>query len=63
MATKQIKNAIESRKDVLIFGTTDLTHAGPWYKELPPQGISLIEYVKKRDAPIIDCIVNCECEQ
>jgi predicted class III extradiol MEMO1 family dioxygenase len=42
-----------SRYEVVLVITSDFTHAGPWYKELPPAGLSLEEYMAQQDMPVL----------
>lgn len=39
--------------EVVLIVTSDFTHAGPWYRELPPAGVSLEEYMRKQDTPVL----------
>jgi hypothetical protein len=38
---------------VVLIATSDLTHAGPWYREVPPPGVSLECYMRTKDLPVI----------
>jgi hypothetical protein len=42
-----------SSSEVMLIVTSDLTHAGPWYRELPPAGVSLEEYMRSKDTPVL----------
>jgi hypothetical protein len=33
--------------------TSDFTHAGPWYRALPPAGVGLEEYMRTQDTPVL----------
>jgi predicted class III extradiol MEMO1 family dioxygenase len=39
--------------EVVLIVTSDFTHAGPWYRELPPAGVSLEEYMRMQDTPVL----------
>eukprot|EP01084_Bolivina_argentea_P133638 235857_1 len=51
---------IDLYKDIVIIGTTDFTHAGKGYGELPPKGsnIDLLSYTKTQDKYVIDIILS-----
>lgn len=38
---------------VVLIVTSDFTHAGPWYRELPPAGVSLEDYMTAQDTPVL----------
>ena len=59
-----ISKALELKKGkALLIGTTDFTHAGPWYRELPPKNMKLHDYVRNKDKVIIDSILNDNLEE
>lgn len=39
--------------EVVLVVTSDFTHAGPWYGELPPAGVSLEGYMASQDTPVL----------
>jgi hypothetical protein len=39
--------------EVVLIVTSDFTHAGPWYRELPPAGMSLADYMAAQDSPLL----------
>ena len=39
--------------EVVLIVTSDFTHAGPWYRELPPAGVSLEQYMTNQDTPVL----------
>jgi hypothetical protein len=39
--------------EVVLIVTSDFTHAGPWYRELPPAGVSLADYMTAQDSPLL----------
>lgn len=39
--------------EVVLIVSSDFTHAGPWYRELPPPGVSLEDYMTAQDTPVI----------
>jgi len=47
-------------KNFLLIGSTDLTHAGPGYHELPPKNVHLHDYVRNRDSAMIKALMNDE---
>ena len=54
---KKIAGAIKG-KDVVILASTDFTHGGPNYAQLPPSGIRIDEFVKKQDEHAIKAILE-----
>ena len=48
---------MKTKKNCILIGTTDFTHAGPNYKELPPKNVKLHDYVKTQDKPILERII------
>jgi hypothetical protein len=44
--------------EVVLIVTSDFTHAGPWYRELPPQGVSLEAYMRSQDMPVLQVCVT-----
>lgn len=43
---------------VVLIATSDYTHAGPYYGELPPPGMTLTDYMMSKDMPVIQ-VTNC----
>jgi predicted class III extradiol MEMO1 family dioxygenase len=39
--------------EVVLVVTSDFTHAGPWYRELPPAGVALADYMTAQDSPLL----------
>jgi AmmeMemoRadiSam system protein B len=54
---KKIAKAIKG-KDVVILASTDFTHAGPNYDQLPSKGLRIDEFVKKQDELAIEAILE-----
>ena len=50
---RSVGGGSEVKECVVLIATSDLTHAGPWYDELPPAGVSLGEYMRSQDMPVI----------
>lgn len=51
---------VGSGREVVLIVTTDFTHAGPWYKELPPAGVTLTDYMAAQDRPVIKVRACCQ---
>lgn len=47
-------------KDVVIIASTDFTHCGPNYGQLPPNGMTAGEYAKEQDQKAIDRIIELD---
>jgi hypothetical protein len=45
--------AAADRHEVVLIVTSDFTHAGPWYRELPPAGVALADYMAAQDSPLL----------
>jgi predicted class III extradiol MEMO1 family dioxygenase len=45
-----------SDHQVVLIVTSDFTHAGPWYGELPPAGMTLQQYMTAQDAPLLQAL-------
>jgi hypothetical protein len=45
--------AADGSHEVVLIVTSDFTHAGPWYRELPPAGVSLADYMAAQDSPLL----------
>ncbi|PIU12692.1 MAG: AmmeMemoRadiSam system protein B [Hadesarchaea archaeon CG08_land_8_20_14_0_20_51_8] len=54
---RKIAKAVNG-KDVVILASTDFTHAGPNYDQLPPRNMRVDEFVKKRDKVAIKAILE-----
>lgn len=39
--------------EAVLIVTSDFTHAGPWYRELPPAGVTLEDYMRRQDTPVL----------
>jgi predicted class III extradiol MEMO1 family dioxygenase len=46
--------------EVVLIVTSDCTHAGPWYRELPPPGVSLADYMAAQDSPLLQVRRLCK---
>lgn len=57
VAGRKIAKAIKE-KDVVILASTDFTHAGPNYDQLPPKDLRVDEFVKKQDELAIRAILE-----
>eukprot|EP01083_Nonionella_stella_P160544 524996_1 len=53
---------MDVHKDVVIVGTTDFTHAGEGYGELPPKAsnMDLLSYTKRQDKCVMDAVLTNE---
>jgi hypothetical protein len=47
------QSAAAGGHEVVLIVTSDFTHAGPWYCELPPAGVSLADYMAAQDSPLL----------
>lgn len=56
---KSLKDALEGREATLI-ASTDFTHCGPNYGQLPPNGKSVGEFAKEQDQKAIDRILELD---
>ena len=56
-AGKKIGEAIKG-SDVVILASTDFTHAGPHYDQLPPMGMMVDEFARKQDELAIKAILE-----
>lgn len=56
-----LSEAIKNR-DVLIIASTDFTHCGPRYGQLPPSGESAGEFAREQDKKAIEKINNLDIE-
>eukprot|EP00775_Hariotina_reticulata_P004520 gene4520-biopygen6274 len=50
------------RREVVLIMTSDFTHAGPWYRELPPPGLSLQDYMTQQDMPVLRAVQDASVE-
>ena len=50
-------------ENVLVVATTDYLHAGEGYYDQPPRGMHLHEFIRKRDAPVLEAIQQCSTEE
>jgi hypothetical protein len=57
-----ISKSIEG-KDVMILSSTDFTHAGPNYFQIPPKGMRVDEFAKKQDEAAIGAIMKLDAEE
>lgn len=50
-------------EDVVVLASTDFTHCGFMYGQLPPRGMTADEFARKQDKKAIDAILNLDSEQ
>jgi hypothetical protein len=46
-------STVADRHAVVLVVTSDFTHAGPWYRELPHAGVALADYMAAQDSPLL----------
>lgn len=51
---------VTRERDVIIIASTDFTHCGPNYGQLPPNGMTAGEHAKKQDQKAIDRIIELD---
>ncbi len=51
-----------AKKDVVVVASTDFTHAGPRYMQIPPEGKRVDEFAKEQDEKAIEEIVRLNPE-
>lgn len=49
-------------RDVLVIASSDFTHVGPQYDQMPPRGTTAPEYARKQDAKAIDRILALDAK-
>ena len=59
----KIIGKVVKEKDVVILASTDFTHAGPAYFQLPPPAVRVDRFAKKQDELAIDAILNLDPER
>ncbi|MGQ0798386.1 MAG: AmmeMemoRadiSam system protein B [Methanobacteriota archaeon] len=51
-----------SYRDVLVIASSDFTHVGPQYYQMPPRGTTAPEYARKQDAKAIERILALDAK-
>uniref|UniRef100_A0A383W0E3 Extradiol ring-cleavage dioxygenase class III enzyme subunit B domain-containing protein n=1 Tax=Tetradesmus obliquus TaxID=3088 RepID=A0A383W0E3_TETOB len=55
-ARASVADAAAGSHQVVLIVSSDFTHAGPWYRELPPPGVSLADYMAAQDSPLLQAV-------
>ena len=55
-AARAVADVIGRTPRVAVVGTTDYTHAGPGYREVPPSGGPIDDYIRGKDAQFLSML-------